>query len=113
MHEQQHNPLPTKGYSKRRLSHFPFQTTMGHASLYSEDHFVVLETNQTEQILTAEELFEKLQGILADRPAEELPRDLQKFDNLGDRTRHLMDNACDLDMGPGEFLQWYAIRLEK
>lgn len=86
---------------------------MGHASLYSEDHFVVLETNQAEEILTAEELFEKLQGILEQRPPEDLPRDLQQLDNLGDRTRHLIENACDLDMGAGEFLQWYAIRLEK
>ncbi|USR90578.1 chlororespiratory reduction protein 7 [Phormidium yuhuli AB48] len=86
---------------------------MGHASLYSEDHFVVLETNQEEQILTADELLQKLEGILAQRSPDDLPRELKPLKTLGDRTRYLMENACDLDMGPGEFLQWYAIRLEK
>ncbi|MBP0001691.1 MAG: chlororespiratory reduction protein 7 [Cyanobacteria bacterium SID2] len=86
---------------------------MGAASMYSEDHYVVLETNQPEQILTAEELFEKLKAILAQRSIEGLPRDLQNIPDLDDRVRHLIDTACDLDMNPGEFLQWYAIRLEK
>lgn len=81
--------------------------------MYSEDHYVVLETNQEEQILSAEELFEKLKGILDGRSPEELPRDLQPIEDVGDRVRHLMETACDLEMGQGEFLQWYAIRLEK
>lgn len=86
---------------------------MSQATMYSEDHFVILETNQEEQILTAEELFEKLKGILAERSPEDLPRDLQKIEDLSDRTRHLMETSCELDMGAGQYLQWYAIRLEK
>ncbi|MGC9505089.1 chlororespiratory reduction protein 7 [Baaleninema sp.] len=86
---------------------------MGASSMYSEDYYVVLETNQPEQILTAEELFAKLRAIVESRSMEELPRDLQKIEDIDDRVRYLMDNTCDLDMNPGEFLQWYAIRLEK
>ena len=81
-------------------------------SLYSEEHFVVLETNQPEQILTAAELFDKLQNLLATRQTQ-LPRDLQSFTAIEDQARYLMETACDFDLAPGEYLQWYAVRLEK
>ncbi|MGB3238344.1 MAG: chlororespiratory reduction protein 7 [Geitlerinemataceae cyanobacterium] len=81
-------------------------------SLYSEDHFVVLETHQSEQILTAAELLDKLQNLLATRQTQ-LPRDLQSFTSVEDQARYLMETACDFDLAPGEYLQWYAIRLEK
>ena len=35
-------------------------------SLYDEDTFVVLETNQSEQFLTAAELLEKLKAVLTE-----------------------------------------------
>lgn len=73
---------------------------------------MVLETNQPEQILTAAELFDKLQNLLATRQTE-LPRDLQSFTAVEDQARYLMETACDFDMAAGKYLQWYAIRLEK
>lgn len=85
---------------------------MSNPLLYQEDHFVVLETNQPEQFLTAGELLEKLKTILAERQ-HELPRDLQKFTSLNAQAEYLLDTSCELDVGPGEFLQWYAVRLEK
>lgn len=81
-------------------------------SLYSEDHFVVLETNRSEQILTAAELLDKLQQILATRQTE-LPTELQSVSSVEEQARYLLDTACDLDVAPGEYLQWYAVRLEK
>jgi hypothetical protein len=80
--------------------------------MYREDGFVVLEPNQPEQFLTAIELQEKLEAILAKRQ-DDLPRELQQFDSLEAQAQHLLDTACDLDVGPGRFLQWYAVRLEK
>ncbi len=80
--------------------------------MYQEDHFVVLETNQPEQFLTREEMLEKLELILSDRQ-NDLPRDLQKFASPTDQAKYLLDTGCDLDIGPGQFLQWYAVRLEK
>ena len=80
--------------------------------MYNNDAFVVLETNQPEQFLTEAELLEKLAAILAQRQ-EDLPRGLQRFATPAEQARHLVDTACDLDVGPGEFLQWYAVRLEK
>jgi REP element-mobilizing transposase RayT len=85
---------------------------MSQSLLYSEDYFVVLETNQPEEILTAEELFLKLKGILADRQ-DNLPQDLQKIQSLDDRVQHLLATSCEFDLEPGQYLQWYAVRLEK
>jgi hypothetical protein len=80
--------------------------------MYQEDAFVVLETNQPEQFLSAEELLLKLTDILRSRP-DELPRELRKFSTIAEQARHLRDNYCELDQEPGQYLQWYVVRLEK
>jgi hypothetical protein len=80
--------------------------------MYEENHFVVLETNQPEQFLTTTEMVEKLKLILIERQ-DNLPRELQKFSSVEDQAKHLLDTYCELDVGPGNFLQWYAVRLEK
>ena len=80
--------------------------------MFQEDAFVVLETNQPEQILTPTELLEKLKAILATQQ-DDLPRDLQKFASVGEQAQYLMETSCELDVGPGEYLQWYVVRLEK
>ncbi|MBW4682443.1 MAG: chlororespiratory reduction protein 7 [Microcoleus vaginatus WJT46-NPBG5] len=85
---------------------------MSNHLLFQEDHFVVLETNQPEKFLTPGELLEKLKTILSQRQ-HELPRDLQKFTSVDTQAEYLLDTSCELDVGPGEFLQWYAVRLEK
>jgi hypothetical protein len=85
---------------------------MPNSIMFSEDAYVLLEPNQPEQFLTAAELLEKLKGVLGDRQ-DDLPRDLQRFANLEDQARHLMETACELDMEPGQYLQWYVVRLEK
>ncbi|HAA33412.1 MAG TPA: chlororespiratory reduction protein 7, partial [Cyanobacteria bacterium UBA8553] len=79
--------------------------------MFQEDAFVVLETNQPEQILTPTELLEKLKAILATQQ-DDLPRDLQKFASVEEQAQYLMETSCELDVGPGEYLQWYVVRLE-
>ncbi len=81
--------------------------------MYQQEHFVVLETNQPEQFLTASELLEKLKGVLEKFNSEDLPPDLQKLNTVEDRAKYLIDTSCELDVGPGQYLQWYAVRLEK
>jgi hypothetical protein len=81
--------------------------------MYQQDNFVVLETNQPEQFLTALELLEKLKKILQQIPFQDLPPDVQKFGTVETQAQHLLDTSCELDMGPGQYLQWYAVRLEK
>lgn len=80
--------------------------------MYREDVYVVLETDQPEQFFTAAELLEKLKAILAQRQ-DDLPRDLQNFADLHQQAQYLMETSCELDMGAGQFLQWYVVRLEK
>jgi hypothetical protein len=80
--------------------------------MYRQDHFVVLEANQPEQFLTAAELLSKLEAVLVQRQ-DTLPQDLQKISSIPAQAQYLLDTSCELDMGPGNFLQWYAVRLEK
>ncbi|MCT7975152.1 chlororespiratory reduction protein 7 [Laspinema olomoucense] len=77
-----------------------------------ETHFVVLECNQPEQLLTADELLGKLKVILGDRQ-DNLPRDLQKFPTIDAQAQYLLETSCEFDLGPGEYFQWYVVRLEK
>ncbi|MBD2567761.1 chlororespiratory reduction protein 7 [Anabaena lutea] len=81
--------------------------------MYQQDHFVVLETNQPEQFLTTSELLEKLENILQQLKFEDLPPDVQKFKLLSEQAQYLIDTSCELDIGPGKYFQWYAVRLEK
>jgi hypothetical protein len=80
--------------------------------LYESDTFVVLEPPCSEQFLTAAELQEKLKLVLLAQQ-DVLPRDLQRFSTVDEQVQYLMETACELDMGPGQFLQWYVVRLEK
>jgi DNA polymerase III gamma/tau subunit len=81
--------------------------------MHQEDNYVVLETEKPEQFLTAPELREKLQAVLGQLQVEDLPRDLQKFNSVEVQAQYLLDTSCELDVGLGKYLQWYAVRLEK
>ncbi len=93
---------------------------MPDAIMYQEDMFVVLMPGEAEVFLTPEELLEKLTGLLGDRAAspgenrqQDLPRDLQRFNDIAAQAQHLRDTACELELAPGEAMQWYVVRLEK
>jgi hypothetical protein len=81
--------------------------------MYQQDDFVVLETNQPEQFMTASELLEKLKKVLQNFNSQDLPKDLQKFSSMEAQAQYLLDTSCELDIGVGQYLQWYAVRLEK
>ena len=80
--------------------------------MFQEDAYMVLETNQPEVIMTRAELLEKLRTVLAQRQ-DDLPRDLQNLTSVDEQAQYLMETACELDVEPGEYLQWYVVRLEK
>jgi hypothetical protein len=84
---------------------------MADPRLYESDTYVLLEPDQPEQFLTTAELHEKLQAVLAQQ--EELPAELQRFSSLSEQASHLLETACEFDLGPGNFIQWYVVRLEK
>lgn len=81
--------------------------------MYQQDNYVVLETNQPEKFLTSTELLEKLKQTLQQLKEEDLPHDLKKIDSLQAQAEYLIDTSCELDLAPGQYLQWYAVRLEK
>lgn len=81
--------------------------------MYQQDIFVLLETNQPEQFMTVSELLQKLKLVLNTFNFQDLPPDLQKFEAVEDQAKYLIDTSCELDIGAGQYLQWYAVRLEK
>lgn len=85
---------------------------MPDALMYDEGMYLLLETDQPEQFLTPAELLEKLEAVLAGQQ-DNLPPDLQQLPTLEAQAKRLVDTACELDVGPGQFLQWYVVRLEK
>ncbi|MFZ4677005.1 MAG: chlororespiratory reduction protein 7 [Nodosilinea sp.] len=85
---------------------------MPDAIMYQEEMFVVLMPGIAEEFLAAEELLERLIGLLGDRQ-QDLPRDLQRFTTVAAQALHLRDTACELELAPGETMQWYVVRLEK
>lgn len=85
---------------------------MPNSIMYQEDAYVVLETNQPEEIMSPDELLDKLKNVLQNYD-DELPRDLAKFETVEEQAKHLMETSCELDVGPGQYLQWYVIRLDK
>lgn len=80
--------------------------------MYQEDAYVVLESDQPEQFMSAEELQSKLVNLLL---LEEviIPRELEQFDSAESQAQHLLDNYFELDIGADKYLQWYVVRLEK
>jgi hypothetical protein len=80
--------------------------------MYQEDGYVVLENNKPEQLMIKEELYNKLKQFLKDLP-EKFPSELEKFASLEEKTQYLLDNYCELDLGEGQYLQWYVTRWEK
>ena len=80
--------------------------------MYRQDTFVVLEPNQPEKFLSAAELLEKLKLIL-NQNKQDLHYDLQKFTSVDAQAQYLLDTTCEFNLSPGDYLQWYAVRLEK
>lgn len=80
--------------------------------MYQQDDFVVLEPNREEQFLTAAELLAKLKLVLTDNQ-QQLPQELYKFSSVEAQAQYLIDTSCELVLEPGQYLQWYAVRLEK
>lgn len=79
--------------------------------MYNEEMYVVIETGQPEQFLTAAEMLSRLESLLQEHPDQAL--DLQHLPTLTAQAQHLLDTSCEFDVGEGQYLQWYAVRLEK
>jgi Protein CHLORORESPIRATORY REDUCTION 7 len=85
---------------------------MSDSLMFNNDAYVVLETDRPEQLLTPTEMFDKLKEIVV-KFADELPGDVVRIADINERVQYLLDTSCELNLTPGEYLQWYAVRLEK
>jgi len=73
------------------------------------DHYVVLEPGEPERLLSAAETLDWLQIWL--QRLELLPQDLQSEPSLSSAAQRLIDTACELEVGRGLSVQWFAVRL--
>ena len=85
---------------------------MSDSLMFNNDAYVVLETDRPEEILTPAEMFAKLTDIVT-KFANDLPIDVQQITGIEARVKYLLDTSCELDLAPGQYLQWYVVRLEK
>lgn len=75
------------------------------------DHYVVLEPGAAaERILSAAETLTWLQTQLAS--LQPLPADLSELADDRARAERLLETACELELSPGQAIQWFAVRLE-
>lgn len=80
--------------------------------MFQEDEYVVLTPGQPEEILTAAEMLAKLASTLA-ATSVDLPIDVSSKTSIAARAAYLLVNYCELDLDNGQYLHWYAVRLEK
>jgi hypothetical protein len=85
---------------------------MSDSLMFNNDAYVLLETDRPEQLLTPAEMFAKLQSVVI-KFADDLPIDVRQISGTDAQVQYLLDTSCELDLVPGEYLQWYAVRLEK
>jgi Protein CHLORORESPIRATORY REDUCTION 7 len=85
---------------------------MQNSLMFNNDAYVVLETDKPEELLTPAEMFAKLKDIVI-KFADDLPIDVQQVSGVDRQVQYLLNTSCELDLGPGEYLQWYVVRLEK
>jgi Protein CHLORORESPIRATORY REDUCTION 7 len=80
--------------------------------MFQEDDYVVLTPGQPEEILTAAEMLAKLELTLAATQLN-LPTDVSSKTSIAAQAAYLLVNYCELDLDNGQYLHWYAVRLEK
>jgi len=78
--------------------------------IWEMDHYVILEPGKEERIADrggTRAWLEEVLAIMVHRPA-----DLDRFPDAADGAAYLLDTACELEVEPGQRVQWYAVRLQ-
>ena len=79
--------------------------------IWAMDHYVILEPGKAEWMADREETAAWLARTLTAMDC--VPADLDHLPDVSTRATHLLDTACELEVAPGQRVQWYAIRLER
>ena len=82
---------------------------MSNPLIRSEEHFVILEPEKEEKIVTKEEAIIWLQNWL-------LKIDLSRINQIddfekGEKIYDLLENTCELEIKPGYIISWFAVRI--
>ncbi|CAA7055474.1 unnamed protein product [Microthlaspi erraticum] len=111
-----HNPIscPMLSMTATRKSKNHLRVCARRRRVHSDsDTYVLLEAGQDEQFVSEDELKAKLKGWLENWPAEFLPPDLARFDDLDEAVDFLVKAVCELEIyGEVGTVQWYQVRLE-
>jgi hypothetical protein len=67
--------------------------------------YVLLETGQDERFFTDAELMDYLRPLVAKQESLE-------GEALERMLHHLVDTTCELNFGPGQYLQWYETTID-
>jgi hypothetical protein len=73
------------------------------------EHYVLLTDNGIEEILTAAEMQDRLEGLVATTTAN-LPTNVLAIADTKERATYLLANYCELQETDGSYYQWYACR---
>ena len=73
------------------------------------DHYVILEPGKGEWIADPTQTAAWLAQVLA--AMDNIPADLRHLPDAPAQAAHLLDTACELEVAPGQRVQWYAVRL--
>ncbi len=84
---------------------------MADPMIWAMDHYVILEPGKAEWMAGQRETADWLERTLA--AMDHVPADLRHLPDTPARAAHLLDTACELEVAPGQRVQWYAVRLER
>ncbi len=83
---------------------------MTQASFRDESHYVLLLPDQPETFVTATELTAFLAQLVITYPQIADPGTASTPAHQAER---LIQTTCEVEIAPGETVQWYAVRLSK
>lgn len=83
---------------------------MSNPLIRSIEHFVILEPEKKEKIVTKQEAIEWLKKWLLKVvfPTINQNIDFEKEGNIED----FLENTCELEIKPGYTVQWFAVRID-
>lgn len=83
---------------------------MSNPLIRSEEHFVLLEPETKEKIVTKKEAIKWLKDWLLKINSSTIYQE-EDFEK-GNSIEKLLENTCELEVKPGYIIKWFAVRIE-